>query len=77
VQLLLEKGAEVAAEGNKGSTSLHRAAMYGHEAVVRLLLEKGANIAAKTSEGRTALHLAAGSGHEAVVKLLKDALKPR
>jgi hypothetical protein len=41
VDLLLERGADVATEGSCGWEVLYRAAYNGHEAVVRLL-EKGA-----------------------------------
>jgi Ankyrin repeats (3 copies) len=70
--ILLEKGADVAAENSYSKTALHWAAQNGHEAVVRLLLEKGADVAAEDRDRRTALHRAALSGHEAVVRLLLE-----
>jgi hypothetical protein len=70
-RLLLAKGAEVDAKGNKGGTPLSWAAENGHEAVVKLLLATGkADVDSKDNYGRTPLWWAAGNGHEAVVKLL-------
>lgn len=40
-ELLLKGGTDIAAKKTSGETALHKAAMSGHEAVVRLLLEKG------------------------------------
>ena len=65
VQLLLEKGSDIAAKSDNGWTALHLAAANGSGAVVQLLLEKGSDIAAKENNGRTALHEAAADGHEA------------
>jgi Ankyrin repeats (many copies) len=53
-----------------GQTALSRAAMKGHEAVVKLLLEKGADMECRSDGGRTPLWWAAANGHEAVMKLL-------
>jgi len=54
-------------------TPLSRAAVSGHEAVVKLLLEKGAELESKDAYyGRTLLSYAAGNGREAVVLLLLE-----
>jgi len=71
--ILLEMGAEVAAEDSRGWTAIHRAAEEGYEAVVRLLLQAGATVDAKTKNGGTALYRAARCGHGAVVQLLLQA----
>jgi ankyrin repeat protein len=42
VQLLLEKGADVNAQGGPFGNALHAASVQGHRAVVQLLLENGA-----------------------------------
>lgn len=55
-------------------TSLHWAALGGHEAVVRLLLAHGADLTAiEPNRGRTPLLEAVAGGHEAVVRQLTDA----
>ncbi|KAL7755373.1 hypothetical protein ACKLNR_014471 [Fusarium oxysporum f. sp. zingiberi] len=70
VKLLLEKGANVEVNDNRGCTPLLWAAAEGHEAVVKLLLEKGANVEAKDNCGRTPLQVATDYGHEAMATLL-------
>jgi ankyrin repeat protein len=75
VKLLLETGkVDVdSKDGNDGQTPLWRAAVDGHEAVVKLLIEKGANLECRdTKHGQTPLWQAAANGHEAVVKLLLE-----
>ncbi|KAJ6439191.1 Serine/threonine-protein phosphatase 6 regulatory ankyrin repeat subunit A [Purpureocillium lavendulum] len=72
VQVLVEKGADINANGRYGRTPLSWAAEDGHEAVVRLLVEKGADIDAKGRYGLTPLLGAAENGHEAVVRLLVE-----
>jgi ankyrin repeat protein len=72
VQLLLRKGADVAAEDDSGQTALHLAASYGRETTVRLLLEKGTDVAAEDDNGRRALHWAASYGRETTVRLLLE-----
>jgi ankyrin repeat protein len=70
VQLLLDKGANIEAKHNNGSTALLVAALRGYKAIVQLLLDNGANIQAKDIDGKTALLLATLKGHEDVVRLL-------
>ena len=69
-QLLLEKGADVEAERDNGTTALMCAAHGGHEAVVEQLLTHGADVAAAMDDGFTALMCAARGGHEAMAQLL-------
>ncbi|KAK7177829.1 hypothetical protein PSPO01_16121, partial [Paraphaeosphaeria sporulosa] len=59
VQLLLDKGAEINAQGGVYGNALQAASERGHEAIVKLLVEKGAEAASSR-------------GHEAIVKLLLD-----
>ena len=44
VGLLLDKGAEINAQGGKYSNALQAASVKGHERIVGLLLEKGAEV---------------------------------
>ncbi|RDW58861.1 hypothetical protein BP6252_13337 [Coleophoma cylindrospora] len=78
VRLLLEKGAEVNAQGGQYGNALQAAAAaFGdNEAVVRLLLEKGAEVNAQGGEfgGQygNAIQAAGLSGNEPVVRLLLE-----
>ena len=45
----------------KRSTSLQRAAWYGHEATIGLLLDRETEIEAKSSRVQTLLHLVPGA----------------
>ena len=71
-QVLLDRGADVRANGGNGQTALHLAAANGHDPVVGLLVRRGADKEAKDSEKRTAVHLAAANGHNPIVKFLID-----
>eukprot|EP00759_Apiculatamorpha_spiralis_P031561 PhF_6_TR33454/c0_g1_i1/m.48797 len=51
------------------STALHRAAMMGHEDVVKLLLEHGADKGAKDAEGYTPFDKAKAKGFDIIAKL--------
>lgn len=70
VELLLQKGANFAAQTISGSTPLHKA--VAHELIVRMLLEKGADITTRSSEGLTPLNAAVCVGNERVVRLLLE-----
>ncbi|KIK64492.1 hypothetical protein GYMLUDRAFT_415268 [Collybiopsis luxurians FD-317 M1] len=72
VQLLLENGADVNAQGSFYGTALHAATEKGNEAVVKLLLENGADVNAQGGDYGNALVAAAQGGNEAVVKLLLE-----
>ena len=47
VRLLVEKGADVNAEGGEYSNALQAAARHSHEALVQLLVENSMNINAE------------------------------
>jgi ankyrin repeat protein len=71
-RLLLDKGADVDAQGGYLGNALQVASYEGHEVVVRLLLEKGANVNAQGGLYGGALRAASSIGHEAVVRLLLE-----
>ena len=72
MELLLENGAEVNAEGGEYGNALQAASYVGNEAVVKLLLESGAEVNAEGGKYGNALQAASYEGNEAVVKLLLE-----
>jgi ankyrin repeat protein len=71
-RLLLDKGADVNAQGGHFGNALQAASARGHEAVVKLLLDKGAEVNAQGGHFGNALQAASYGGDEAVVKMLLD-----
>ena len=59
IELLLAKGADLNAKGEKAWTPLYVAIEHGQADIVELLLIKGADANGKDSEGFTPLHQAA------------------
>ncbi|KAL8699990.1 MAG: hypothetical protein Q9201_005685 [Fulgogasparrea decipioides] len=72
VQMLLDKGADVNAQGGYFGNALQAAAERGHNEVVQLLLDKGADVNAQGGFHGNALQAAAYRGHNKVVQLLLD-----
>jgi ankyrin repeat protein len=70
VQILVDAGANVNAEGGFYGNALQAASYGGHEKVVQVLLDNGANPDSKDNYGRTALLWAAANGHVEVVNRL-------
>ena len=75
VQTELDKGTDVNAKREDGSTPLHGAAEGGHGDIVKLLIAAGADLHATTvpmlgGGGWTPLHSAARQGHRGIVELL-------
>jgi ankyrin repeat protein len=70
-KMLLDKGANVNAQGHLGN-ALQAASAGGHEQVVKMLLDKGADVNARGGVYGNALQAASLGGHEQVVKLLLD-----
>jgi len=68
--LLLDRGADVDAAGERGETPLTLAAGRGGEAVAEVLLDRGADVAASDGNGWTALMHAVESRNEAVLRRL-------
>jgi hypothetical protein len=72
VQLLLEKGAEINAQGGEYGNALQAASSRGHDKIVQLLLEKGAEINAQGGKYGNALQAASSRGHDQIVQLLLE-----
>jgi ankyrin repeat protein len=72
IKILLNKKAEINAQGGHLGNALQVASYRGHEPVVKLLLKSGANVNAQGGEYGCALHAASFGGYEPVVKLLLD-----
>ena len=72
VKELIEKGANINAEGGYYGHVLQAAAAFGHLDIVTLLLEKGANINAKGGRHGHALQAAAILGYPDIVTLLLE-----
>jgi hypothetical protein len=71
-RLLLERGADVNAQGGEYGNALQAASFDGNEKIVKLLLDKGADVNAQGGRYGNALQAASSRGHEAVVQLLLD-----
>ena len=67
VQMLLEKGAEVNAQGGAYGNALQAASIRGYKNVVQILLEKGAEVNAQGGAYGNALQAASVRGHKKVV----------
>jgi len=71
-QLLVEHGADVAAQNKDGETPLHRAASRGDLDLARFLVEHGADAAAENKDGVTPLHWASLRGHLDLARFLVE-----
>ena len=72
VQMLLDKGAEVNAQGGRYSNALQAASEGGHKIIVQMLLDKGAEVNAQGGTYGNALQVASAGGYKAVVQILLD-----
>jgi ankyrin repeat protein len=72
VRILLEKGADVNAKTDTGTTALFNAILYRHTEVVRILLENGADVHVKTMYGSTTLDMAIWYGDIEIVSMLLE-----
>lgn len=73
INLLLDRGARINAQNDRGVTALYLAAGTGREEQVRLLLQRGADPGLTTRSGYTALRIAQQKGLSEVVRLLESA----
>ncbi len=69
---LLDKGVDVNAKDDHGTTALMAASGQGHVEAAQLLIDRDADINARDSAGATALMYAASKGLFEVVKLLVE-----
>lgn len=70
---LLDRGIDLTAKDEDGSTALHvAAAMVGNAVIAKKLLDAGSEISALADGGATPLHFAAGSADTDMVQLLLD-----
>ena len=69
-RMLIERGADEAAQNEYGDIPLHLASRKGEVEVVRMLIERGADVAAQNKDGDTPLHLASQNGEVDVVCML-------
>ena len=67
---LIEKGADVNAQGGRHGNALYAASAGDHEAITALLIEKGADVNAQGVYYGNALYAASEGGHEAITALL-------
>ena len=72
VELLLNKGANVNAQGGFQGNALSAASTGSHEKAVQLLLDKGAIVKVQGGPYGTALQAALTLGHEKVIQLLQN-----
>ncbi|KAM5437388.1 hypothetical protein McanMca71_000997 [Microsporum canis] len=68
--LLLQRGADSEKVFETGTTALHMATLYGHNATAKVLVESGTNVSIKAENGQTALHIAAHNNFYAIAKRL-------
>lgn len=70
VQKIIDRGADVNQQNNKGKTALMFAASEGHEDIVQFLIDHGAKVDIADEYGTTALIVASTAGKYKVVELL-------
>lgn len=71
VQMLLDQGADVNAQGKHGN-ALQVASLVGNEKVVQMLLDQGADVNIQGGEYGTALRAASSQGQGKLVQMLLD-----
>ena len=72
VQLLLNQGADINAQGGFSGTTLQTALTEGHVKMIQMLLDRGADINAQGGHYGNALQAALRNGYDEVVQMLLD-----
>jgi ankyrin repeat protein len=72
VDLFLRSGMDPDTRDLRGRPTIHRAAAFGHRAIVERILAAGGEVDGRTVDGETALMVAAFGGHDATVQLLLE-----
>ncbi|KXH69232.1 receptor-interacting serine/threonine-protein kinase, partial [Colletotrichum salicis] len=67
VQILLNKGADVNAQGGRYGNALQAASEGGHDNIVQMLLNEGADVNAQGDRYGNALQAASLRGHDNIV----------
>ena len=72
VRLLLEKGADINAQGGNYGNALQAASMGGYDQIVQRLLEQGADVNAQGGYSGNALQAASRGGYDQIVQRLLE-----
>jgi ankyrin repeat protein len=72
LQMLVDRGADINAQGGYYGSALQAASAQGHDKIVQMLLDRGADVNAQDGEYDNALQVASYGGHEKVVQMLLD-----
>jgi hypothetical protein len=72
VELLLERGADVNAQGGHYGNALQAACFGGHDKIVHILLERGADVNAQGGHYGNALQAACFGGHDKIAQMLLE-----
>ena len=76
VRILLDKGADVNAQGGLYGNALQAASEGGHDLMVQMLIDKGADVSAQGGYYGNALQAASYGGHDQMLKSLDKCRAP-